>query len=70
MRLLCSISHNKIEVLLRLQTREVSNLPHVSWPPAASEVTDEAECINFLTKFLSWRKNHPSKYPVMPSQVK
>ena len=45
--------------------REVFNLPHVPCLPFASKVTDETECIYFLTEFLSWVKD-----PAVSTKVK
>ena len=61
-RLLWSLTHNKLEVLLKLQLnhveccRKVQNLPDMPWPPTIDEASDNNECINLLTKFLSWIK--------------
>ena len=75
-RLLWSLTHNKLEVLLKLQLnhveccRKVQNLPDMPWPPTIDEASDNNECINLLTKFLSWIKISSLKNPAMPPQIK
>lgn len=75
-RLLWSLTHNKLEVLLKLQLnhveccRKVHNLPDIPWPPTIGEASDNNEFINLLTKFWSWIKISSLKNPAMSPQIK